>query len=122
MTDVYQEFVRCSEYIKNALKYAKGAHTLEDIWEGVVKGDFHFWPGEKSAVITELQVYPQRLVMHIFLAGGDLDELLEMEKSIEAFARHIHCNSVSISGRRGWLRIFKRDGWEEICTTITKEL
>lgn len=119
---VVEEFIRCREYILAALEYTKGTHTLADIWQGVISGNYQFWPGEKSAVITEIQVYPQRKVMHIFLAGGDLDELLEIEKSIEAFAHDIGCNSLSISGRRGWVRIFAKDGWQEVCTTIAKEL
>lgn len=122
MIDVYQEFLRCKPYIEAALEYTKGTHSVDDIWHGVVEGRFHFWPGEKSAIITDIEIYPMRRVMHIFLAGGDLDELLEMEKSVEAFAKTIGCNSLSISGRRGWLRVFKDDGWQEVCTTIAKEL
>lgn len=122
MNNVYQEFERCTPYIQAALEYTKGTHTIRDIWKGIVDGRFFFWPGKESAIITDIEVYPQRRVMHIFLAGGDLDELLEMEKSVEAFARDIHCNSLSISGRRGWLRVFKDDGWQEVCTTIAKEL
>lgn len=119
---IVQEFIRCREYLEAALEYTKGTHTLSDIWDGVVTGNFQFWPGEKSAVITEIQIYPRRKVMHIFLAGGDLDELLEMEKAIEAYANDIDCNSLSISGRRGWVRIFERQGWQEVCTTVAKEL
>ena len=54
--------------------------------------------------------------------GGDLEELLEMEKAVEAYASTIGCNSMSISGRRGWLKVFQNDGWQEVCTTIAKEL
>ena len=122
MIPVYEQFHARRKYIEDALEYTKGTHTLDDIWNGVVRGDFQFWPGDKSAIITEIQIYPQTKVMHIFLAGGDLEELLEMEKSVRAYAQTIGCNSMSISGRRGWLRIFERDGWKEICTTIAKEL
>ena len=122
MIPVYEQFHARRKYIEDALEYTKGTHTLDDIWNGVVRGDFQFWPGDKSAIITEIQIYPQTKVMHIFLAGGDLEELLEMEKSVRAYAQTIGCNSMSISGRRGWVRIFERDGWKEICTTIAKEL
>lgn len=122
MIPVYEQFYARRKYIEDALEYAGGTHTLDDIWNGVIKGDFQLWPGEKSAIITEIQIFPQKKVMNIFLAGGDLDELIKMEKSVRAFAETIGCNSMSISGRRGWLRIFARDGWDEICTTISKEL
>jgi len=117
-----EEFIRCQPYIEAALEYTKGTHTIQDIWDGIVTGNFQFWPGEKSAVVTEIQIYPQQKTMHIFLAGGDLEELLEMEKSIRAYATTIGCNSMSISGRRGWVKIFESDGWQEVCTTIAKEL
>ena len=117
-----EEFMRCQPYIEAALEYTKGTHNIRDIWDGIVTGNFQLWPGEKSAVVTEIQIYPQAKVMHIFLAGGDLEELLEMEKSVRAFAETIGCNSMSISGRRGWVKIFERDGWEEVCTSIVKEL
>lgn len=122
MIPIYEQFHARRKYIEDALEYAKGTHTLADIWQGIVNGSFQFWPGDKSAVVTEIQIYPQRKVMHIFLAGGDLDELLEMEKSVRAYAQTIGCNSMSISGRRGWVRIFQSDGWQEVCTTISKEL
>ena len=117
-----EEFMRCQPYIKAALEYTKGTHNIRDIWDGIVTGNFQLWPGEKSAVVTELQIFPGKKVMHIFLAGGDLDELLEMERSVRAFAVTIGCNSMSISGRRGWVKIFKGDEWQEVCTTIAKEL
>lgn len=122
MIPVYEQFHARRKYIEDALEYAKGTHTLDDIWNGIVDGTFQFWPGDKSAIITEVQIYPQKKTMHIFLAGGDLNELLEMEKSVRAYAKTIGCNSMSISGRRGWVRIFERDGWKEVCTTIAKEL
>jgi hypothetical protein len=117
-----EEFIRRQKYIEAALEYTKGTHTIQDIWDGIVTGNFQFWPGEKSAVVTEIQIYPQSKVMHIFLAGGNLEELLEMEKSVRAYATTIGCNSMSISGRRGWVKIFESDGWQEVCTTIAKEL
>ena len=122
MTSVYEQFASRRKYIEDALEYARGTHTIDDIWDGIVAGNFQFWPGNKSAVVTEIQIYPRKKVMHIFLAGGDLEELLEMEKSVRAFAKTIDCNSMSISGRRGWVKIFERDGWDEVCTSIVKEL
>lgn len=122
MINVFEEFKRLSPQIEAALEYTKGTHTLDDIWHGIVEGRFQFWPGDKSAIVTDIEIYPQRRVMHIFLAGGDLEELLEMEKAVEAYASTIGCNSMSISGRRGWLKVFQNDGWQEVCTTIAKEL
>lgn len=122
MINVYEEFKRLSPHIEAALEYTKGTHSIDDIWSGIVEGRFQFWPGEQSAIVTDIEVYPKRRVMHIFLAGGELEELLEMEKAVEAYAHTIGCNSMSISGRRGWLKVFQDDGWQEVCTTIAKEL
>lgn len=122
MKNIVEDFIRCKKYIDAALEYTKGTHSISDIWNGIVNGSFQFWPGERSAVVTEIQIFPQRKIMHIFLAGGDLDELLEMENSVRAYAETIGCNSMSISGRRGWVRIFESQGWKEVSTTVAKEL
>jgi hypothetical protein len=117
-----EEFIRCREYIEAALEYTKGTHTIQDIWDGIVTGNFQLWPGEKSAVVTEVQIYPRAKIMNIFLAGGDLEELIKIEKAISIYAKALNCHSVTISGRRGWVKIFNGDGWQEVCTTIAKEL
>ena len=55
---------------------------MDDVAEAVWSGKAQFFPLEKSAIITEIVDYPQKAMCRIWLAGGDLDELMDAEISI----------------------------------------
>lgn len=94
--------------ILRALRVA-GTHTAEDIALGVEEGRFQLWPGEESAIVTELLRTPLRLTLHFFLAGGNLIELRAMMPGILAWGKAQGCTHASLIGRFGWLRSFVRD-------------
>lgn len=116
------EFDRCAPWLEAALKYANNTHNIEDIRKGVANGYYQLWPAEKGALITEIESYPNRNVLHVFLGGGELQQLLDMVESVEVYAKTIGCKSVTVSGRKGWVKLLKRRGARELCTTMAKEL
>lgn len=120
--DMRAEFDRCKKWLEDALEYSNGSHDIDDIWQGLEQGTLLFWPGKNSAIITELLVYPKKKVFHIFLAGGKLEEVLEMWDSIEIYAKVVGCSSLSVSGRKGWVRVLESRGAKHLCTTVAKEL
>lgn len=109
---MHDEWLRCSQWIEAALEYCHGTHSIEDIKAGIALGHFMLWPGNKSAAITEVHEYPRARFFHIFLAGGDLDELRSMVPMWQAFAQSIGCSRVTLCGRRGWERALREQGWE----------
>lgn len=120
--NLQEEFGRCKAWLDAALAYSNGTHDIDDVWAGIESGRFQFWPGKNSAVVTEIYTYPKKNVFHIFLAGGDLTELLEMWDSIEIYAKVIGCSAVSVSGRKGWVKVLESRGAKHLCTTVVKEL
>lgn len=120
--DLREEFERCKGWLSAALEYSNGTHDIDDIWDGVEAGRFQLWPGKNSAVITEVYTYPKKRVFHIFLAGGDLSELLDIWDSIEIYAKVIGCSSLSVSGRKGWIKVLESRGAKHLCSTVIKEL
>lgn len=92
---------RCAPWLARALD---GSHTLDDVWAGVQRGEFHLWPGSRSAAVGELVEHPRRRDYHVWLAGGDLAELKTMERSASAFARALGCDRITLHGRKGWAR------------------
>lgn len=120
MTDWNPEFDRCSEWIQAALAYANGTHELEDVREAITAGKAQFWPGRKSAVVTEILTYPRKRVCHFWLAGGDLEELVHMEQSISTWAKAMGCQGTSIAGRAGWLKALP--DYRKMAVTLAKEL
>ena len=106
-SNMIEQWQRCSRYIQDALKYAGETHTIDDVFHAVAHGKAQFFPLEKSAIVTEIVDYPQRSICRIWLAGGELDELIEAEKSIAIWAKSIGCDGMEIVGRKGWQRQLK---------------
>jgi len=118
-----EDFERLRHHVSAALEYSGGTHKIEDIAEGIRRGQFQLWPGKNSAVITEIIVYPQLKDLHYFLAGGDLDELRLMRPLIEQWGKGIGCSRVSLAGRKGWERTFLKDeGYEPKWFILCKDL
>ena len=114
-----KEWGRCAPYIQAALRYAKFSHTVDDVWHAVQSQKAQFFPLEKSAIVTEIVDYPQRSACRIWLAGGDMDELVEAEKKVAAWAKSIGCDGMEIIGRKGWERMLK--DYEAASTVLIKD-
>ena len=100
-----------------------GTHDLSDVWKLVMADEAQFWPGEQSAVITEVLNLPKVKALHVWLAGGEMDELInKMLPAVEAFARAAGCNRLSIAGREGWERMLRGKGYDPAWRVVAKEL
>ena len=108
--------------LERALAHSQGTHLWEDIVEAVEEKDMFFWPGKRSAAITEVLDFPRKRCMHIFLAAGDMDELKEMEPCFVEFAKHFECDFVSLSGRAGWQRSLKDMGYKDAHVSLFKRI
>lgn len=118
------EAVRLQEHLEAALEYAGGTHTLSDVIAEIYAGQMQFWPGERSAIVTQIAEFPRKTVLVFFLAGGDGDELRQMRGRIERWAIKEHgCTAATLTGRRGWARSFMvEEGYNVGLVHMTKEL
>ena len=99
--------------IERALVYSGGTHDFEDIVELVESGEAQFWPGEDSAVVTQVVEYPRAKQLHVWVAAGNLAGLEAMVPEIEAWAKEQGCTGATMIGRPGWERTFlARMGWK----------
>lgn len=106
-------------YIEDALVYAGGTHTFEDVQAQVAAGTLQFWPGVSSAIVTEIVEFPRQRRLHFFLAGGTLHELEAMLPLILAWGRERGCTTTTLVGRPGWERTFlKRLGWVQTLVVL----
>lgn len=105
MSAARENFERCKPYLEAALQYADGTHTIEDVADGIARGVFHFWPGKRSAAVTQILVYPRAQFLLIFLAGGDMDELIDMIPSWKSWGAYLGCSKLTLAGRPGWQRV-----------------
>lgn len=108
--------------IESALAYSGGTHGYEDIVRGVAEGRYQFWPGINAMVLTEITQWPQKKVIHCFLAAGDLAEIHAIRTWAEAWARMRGIEAVTVTGRPGWERELARDGYKKRSVVLEKDL
>ena len=119
---VESEFARCLPWIDAALEHGGNVHKAEDVLAGIFEGCYQFWPAPNGAVVTEILCYPQSKTLHIFLGGGDIGQLLDMESSLIAFAQINECDEITITGRRGWVKALRSIGFDEAATTVRRKV
>ena len=113
---------RLSPLLQPALDRAGNTHALSDVLDDINRGNVSFLPGEKSALVFETMVFPLKTVLTIWLAGGDLNELVEMYQHVERFARQNDVNEIKIMGRPGWVKSAEKQGFQPIGTVLSKDL
>lgn len=117
------KFKECEKYIRDALEYCNGTHELQDVADQISKGELQLWPARETALVSQLINYPKRKSIHIFLAGGNIDELINMEESVFSWARSQGCDMLTFSGRIGWSRSkLKNRGYKPDHMMILKDL
>ena len=115
------DWPRVKEHILAALEYGGNTHGEEDVLTGINERKYQLWPGHRSAVVTEVIQYPRLKAVRIWLAGGDLQELMGMERAISAWAKDIGASRIEIGGGRpGWERTLK--DYRRLCPCAVKEL
>lgn len=99
--------------LHQALEYAGGTHEMSDVADAITAGTMQFWPGVRSAIVTEVGKYPRCTVLHFFLAAGNTAELESMVPHVLAWGRTQGCTKATLAGRKGWERSFlSRTGWK----------
>jgi len=117
------EWARCAPWIAAALEHARETHTVDDVRDMVARFEAQFWPGERSAVVTEFLRFPRCHALHLWLCGGEMGELVDTTlPAIERFAREAGCRFLSTTGREGWRRVLAPHGFEPAWHTCLKEL
>ena len=107
-------------HIRAALQHCGDPHTLDDVMRMVMARDAELYVGGLSAVVTQELNLPTGRQLHFWLAGGDLNELIKIERDVEHAAKARGIRRISIIGRRGWQR--KLDGFNEAGVVLTKDI
>src|SRR6185369_6707498 len=96
-------------------------HYKEHVWEAISKNRAFLWPGETCVLVTEILTAPTGLKSHnTWLAGGNLDEIVRLTPSVEAWGRAQGCHRQLGTGRRGWLKVLS--GYKECAVRRSKDM
>ena len=91
---INEELERCKDWIEAALEYSGGTHEWSDIVEGIHSLRYQFWPAERGCAVTEIIVFPRKKIFHVFLAGGEMDQIVDMNDSAAHFAKAQGCDGM----------------------------
>jgi len=122
MEELETELERCRPWIEAALDRGGNTHLFEDIVDAVKMGTMQFWPAEDACAVTEIIVYPRKKAFHVFLAGGNMDTIVEMDASAVFFAKLNGCSAMSIAGRKGWQKVLEHKGYKPVLTSLGKDI
>ena len=113
-----QEFDRCAHWIEASLPYCNGRYDLASIRKACLEGRMQLWPGQRSAIVTEIADYPLKRVCVIGFAGGDIEELRTATGLLIPWAKSKGCDQIDVYGRKGWVRAL---GMGRIIGTVSSE-
>lgn len=116
------DMLKIRGWIADALEYSGGTHTVDDVVEGIVSGRMQLWPAERGCAVTEVISYPRKKVLHVFLAAGEMDQIVDMLDSAKAWGRDQGCDAFTIAGRKGWKRVLAKHGFQETFTVLETQL
>jgi len=112
-----------ADWIDQALAHAGRSHRLEDVLAMVATGAAQLWRGAASAMVTVVEDDPCERRLLIWLAGGDLEELVGvLRPAAERWAKAQGCRRVLIIGRPGWERVLAGEGYAPLARIVTKDL
>ena len=96
-----------------ALSVSGHTHTPEDLQAAVSEGKMQAWQNGQSVVVTEVLGFPQQRVLNVFLAVGNLDEIMALTDEVVAFAKQHGCSRLIMGGRKGWAKVLPKYGWKK---------
>ena len=115
------ELDRCRPWIEAALDRSGDLNTWDEVVSGINSGRMQLWPAEQGCIVTEIVVYHNRKALHVFLAGGKLDEILQMTESVKEWAKLMGCSFATFDGRLGWQKPLEKIGWKPHSITMHLE-
>lgn len=105
-----------------ALEYAGGTHSIEDVLDQVRRGQAQMWTEGDACIVTEVHDYPRKRVLSFWLATGELQDVIALSRKVLAWGRENGCVSATLTGRRGWEKVLAAEGWAPMLFTMGREV
>jgi hypothetical protein len=117
------------EMVDQVVEHTTGRYLAEDIRHSCEQRDMQLWliltdSQLRGILVTEVLVYPRKKALRVVMIGGEgLDEWnAEMDRTLEAFARHEGCSLIDAHGRKGWARKIAPFGYRQTAAEYERSL
>ena len=118
---VTEVWPRLAEHMSKAAEYTYGRYEPEDILDSLIQYDQQLWlafEGEdiKGITVTRFIQYPRIKCLDMVFCAGDegMEWKVLMLKTLQHWAFDNQCDRIESSGRIGWSKIFKNDGYKAL--------
>lgn len=121
---VWEVWPKMRSCMSKASEYTHGRYTTEDILESVIDGNHHLWIAHEGqdifgAVVTHIAEYPRMRCLTMDFVGGERvdDAKDKMLATLRNWAKDNDCEVIESSGRVGWSKVFRDDGYRMLWQT-----
>ena len=104
------EWERCRPWIEAALAHG-ATDSIADIERDIEQGRSFLLAGANSAMVCKVI---ETRSLHVYLAGGDLQELKSGDPALIELAKQFECGNITIMGRNGWSRALRDLGYDTL--------
>jgi hypothetical protein len=112
-------------YMEEAAKYTYGRYDADDILTAITDYDHDLWIAYdvnraiKGSVVTCFTIYPKKKCLSMVFIGGTeaLEWKTPMLEVLQHWAYDNDCDIIESSGRLGWARALRDDGYKMLWQT-----
>jgi len=92
-------------HLQSALTKSGDRDDIYDVLYDLASGHAQLWETTNATVVTQVADHSTYRCLNVWLAGGDLDEILSLLDQAEEWALSHGCDTIEVTGRRGWKRV-----------------
>lgn len=107
--------------IRDACSTGLKTHSYDDVCRLVISGEYRINAHKNAFWISTLQMFPNCSVYFIFIAGGNLDDVKDAIPVMQAQAKALGADKISMAGRVGWKKIFEPMGAKTVSIVMELE-
>lgn len=122
---VPQVWAQVEPFMQGAADYTNGRYETPDVYDLIMQYDYLLWiafddSGIRGAVVTFFGAYPRKRTLNVmFLGGEDAGAWKQpMFEVLNRWASENQCVTIEASGRPGWARFLRDDGFTPLWQTF----
>lgn len=122
-SEMERSFAEFLPGLAEALERGGNTHSLEDVLYQIMSGDAQIWTNESACIVTEVLQFPEKRVLHFWLATGEFEAVRRLGNEVVIpWGRSVGCDHATITGRKGWERALREEGWSLVSVQLLKRI
>ena len=122
MGELDKEWGERRHLVQDALDRSGNLYDVDHVYHKVLDGEAQFFPCKRAIVVTELMCYPNANAVRIWLAAGDMQQVIaKVNGDIVNFGRAMGAHIQEFEGRLGWRDVAKDNGFKPVQMLWTRD-